>query len=78
MLRGFKSGEEDEDEFWVEGLGTKLLNRFLAVRDKSGRYLGCLEYLLDFTALEQLARDKADSHKFAVDSSRADEIVDEH
>jgi DUF438 domain-containing protein len=78
MLDGFRRGERDEDEFWVEGLGTKLLNRFLAVRDKSGRYLGCLEYLLDFTALEKLARDKADSHRFTVDSSRPDEIVDEH
>jgi DUF438 domain-containing protein len=78
MLSGFRSGERDEDEFWVEGLGTRLLNRFLAVRDESGRYLGCLEYLLDFTALEQMAKDKADSHKFAVGSSGPDEIVDEH
>ena len=78
MLRGFRSGERDEDEFWVEGLGTRLLNRFLAVRDESGRYLGCLEYLLDFTALEQMAKDKADSHKFTVGSSGPDEIVDEH
>jgi DUF438 domain-containing protein len=78
MLSGFRSGERDEDEFWVEGLGTKLLNRFLAVRDESGRYLGCLEYLLDFTALEKLAKDKADSHRFVVDSSEPDAVADEH
>ncbi|MBW2217420.1 MAG: hypothetical protein JRF34_09535, partial [Deltaproteobacteria bacterium] len=53
-----------EDEFWIDGLGIKLLNRFLAVRDKSGKYMGCLEYLLDFTALDQMAEAKKDSHRF--------------
>ena len=64
MLDDLRSGRRDEDEFWVEGLGVKLLNRFLAVRDESGRYLGCIEYLLDFTALEALAEAKKDSHRF--------------
>jgi DUF438 domain-containing protein len=39
MLDDFRSGRKDEDEFWVDGLGVKLLNRFLAVRDESGNYL---------------------------------------
>jgi len=64
MLNSFKNGEKDEDEFWIDGLGIKLLNRFLAVRDKSGKYMGCLEYLLDFTALDQMAEAKKDSHRF--------------
>jgi hypothetical protein len=34
------------------------------VRDESGEYLGCIEYLLDFTALEALAEAKKDSHRF--------------
>lgn len=78
MLGSFRSGRKDEDEFWVEGLGTRLLNRFLAVRDRSGRYLGCLEYLLDFTALERLAEEKVDSHRFVVASNEADEVGDKH
>jgi DUF438 domain-containing protein len=70
MLDDLRSGRKDEDEFWVDGLGVKLLNRFLAVRDDSGKYLGCIEYLLNFTALEELAEAKKDSHRFV--SSRGD------
>ena len=64
MLDDLRAGRKDEDEFWIDGLGVKLLNRFLAVRDGSGRYLGCIEYLLDFTALEALAKAKEDAHRF--------------
>ena len=64
MLDDLRTGRKDEDEFWIEGLGVKLLNRFLAVRDESGQYLGCIEYLLDFTALEALAKAKEDAHRF--------------
>jgi DUF438 domain-containing protein len=64
MLDDLRSGRKDEDEFWIEGLGVKLLNRFLAVRDESGKYLGCIEYLLDFTALEALAKTKEGAHRF--------------
>ena len=64
ILDDFRSGRKDENEFWVDGLGVKLLNRFLAVRDESGEYLGCIEYLLNFTALKELAEAKKDSHRF--------------
>ena len=64
MLDDLRAGSKDEDEFWIDGLVVKLLNRFLAVRDESGRYLGCIEYLLDFTALEALAKAKEDAHRF--------------
>jgi DUF438 domain-containing protein len=64
MLEDLRTGRKDEDEFWIDGLGVKLLNRFLAVRDESGKYLGCIEYLLDFTALEALAKAKERAHRF--------------
>ena len=64
MLDDLRSGRKDEDAFWIDGLGVKLLNRFLAVRDESGKYLGCVEYLLDFTALEELAKANAGVHRF--------------
>ncbi len=78
MLDDFKDGERDEDEFWIEGLGTKLLNRFLAVRDESGNYMGCIEYLLDFTALEQLAEDKKDSYTFVPKPRAPQKLQDIH
>ena len=63
ILAGFKEGHADEAEFWVTDLNEKVLNRFIAVRDQSGKYLGILEYLLDFSAMEALAREKKDTHK---------------
>lgn len=71
MVSDFKNGVKDEDEFWIMVPDRKILNRFLAVRDKSGRYLGIIEYLLDFTAMEELAEAKKDSYK-----SWADEQAD--
>ena len=40
MVSDFKSGAKDEDEFWMMVPERKILNRFLAVRDRSGKYLG--------------------------------------
>jgi uncharacterized protein len=58
----FKSGAKDEEEFWMNIPERRILNRFLAVRDKSGKYLGMIEYLLDFTAMEELAEAKKDAY----------------
>ena len=78
MFDDFRSGKKDEDEFWIDGLGTKLLNRFLAVRDKEGNYLGCIEYLLDFTAMEQLAEAKKDSHRYSPIPGGLSKMEDQH
>lgn len=63
MVSDFKSGAKDEDEFWMMVPDRKILNRFLAVREKSGNYLGMIEYLLDFTAMDELAEAKKDSYQ---------------
>lgn len=63
FIDNLKSGRKDEEEFWVMFPDRKILNRFLAVRDKSGKYLGMIEYLLDFKATEDLAEAKKDAHK---------------
>ncbi len=61
ILSDFKSGKADEAEFWIPSLAPKVLNRFIALRDKTGKYLGILEYVLDFNAIEQIAEDKKDA-----------------
>jgi hypothetical protein len=76
MLDDLRTGQKDEDEFWIDGLGVKLLNRFLAVRDESGKYLGCIEYLLDFTALEALAKAKEGAHRFVSTQAKPEAEVD--
>ena len=63
ILADFKSNEADEAAFWIPSLGPKILNRFIALRDSSGKYMGILEYLLDFNAIEQIKEDKKDAPK---------------
>ncbi len=66
MLSDFKSGNADEAEFWVtvEEMGLKALNRFFAIRDPEGKYLGTMEYLLNFGYIDQIAEEKKDAHVF--------------
>jgi DUF438 domain-containing protein len=63
LVSDFKNGVKDEDEFWIMVPERKILNRFLAVRDRSGKYQGMIEYLLDFTAMDELAEAKKDAYK---------------
>jgi DUF438 domain-containing protein len=63
MVSDFKSGAKDEDEFWIMIPERPLLNRFLAVRNKSAEYLGLIEFLVDFKSYEELAEAKKDSYK---------------
>ncbi len=62
FVSNLKSGKKDEEEFWLLFPDRKILNRFLAVRDKSGTYLGMIEYLLDFKSMEELAEAKKNAH----------------
>lgn len=66
ILSDFKSGKADEAEFWitVEEIGLKALNRFFAIRDSEGNYLGTMEYLLNFGYVEQIAEEKKGAHVF--------------
>jgi DUF438 domain-containing protein len=62
LIENLRSGKKDEDEFWVS-YEQKILNRFLAVRGKNGEFLGIIEYLLDFNAVEKIAEEKKDAYK---------------
>ena len=64
ILSDFKSGEKDEAEFWVviDDIGLKALNRFFAIRNESGKYLGTMEYLLNFSYIDNIAEEKKDAY----------------
>jgi len=62
FISNLKTGKKDEEEFWLLFPDRKIMNRFLAVRDSSGKYLGMIEYLLDFKAVEELAEAKKGAH----------------
>ena len=62
MVNNLKSGKTNEEEFWVS-YNDRILNRFIAVRNKEGKYLGMLEYLFRFNDLEKLAEAKKEAYK---------------
>jgi PAS domain S-box-containing protein len=51
LLREMKAGKRENARFWYnridEGVPRKLLVNYFAIRDESGRYVGCLETLQD-------------------------------
>jgi len=58
ILDGFKSGERDLAEFWVDVKGRKIHIRYFAVRDSSGKYLGCVGIDQDITDIQKLEGEK--------------------
>jgi DUF438 domain-containing protein len=59
-----KQGKRDKARFWIDlPLGEKkeihkVMIEYYAVRDKQGRYLGCLEASQDITELQTLTGQK--------------------
>ncbi len=62
LISNLKDGVKDEEEFWVS-FNDRILNRFIAVRNKQGKYLGMIQYLFRFKDLEKLAEEKKDAYK---------------
>jgi PAS domain S-box-containing protein len=54
VLSDFKSGKRDSAEFWIDLKGRKVYIRYLAVRNKAGRYLGTLEATQDITEIREI------------------------
>lgn len=55
ILEAFKRGERNKAEFWLE-IGGKFIHiQYLALRNKQGRYLGCLEVGQDATHVRALS-----------------------
>jgi len=62
LISNLRSGAKDEEEFWVS-YSDRILNRFIAVRGKDGKYLGLIQYLFRFKDLEKLAEEKKEAYK---------------
>ncbi len=58
ILEAFKAGRKDEAEFWIPMGGKFILIRYMAVRDQSGAYKGCLEVSQDVTSIRKLEGQK--------------------
>jgi DUF438 domain-containing protein len=54
ILQGLRSGRQDRAAFWIEKGGRFVHIEYVAVRDATGAYLGCLEVTQDLTAKRAL------------------------
>jgi len=58
ILSDFKSGKRDVAEFWIQVKGRMIFIRYFPVRDRGGKYLGCLEVSEDITGIKKLEGEK--------------------
>jgi PAS domain S-box-containing protein len=58
ILSGFKSGKSNVANFWINMKGRMIYIRYFAVRDGTGRYLGCLEVTQDITDIKRIEGEK--------------------
>ena len=58
IIDEMKAGTRDVAEFWIDHKGMKVLIRYFAVRDRDGKYLGCLEASQDITDLQKIKGEK--------------------
>ena len=58
IISVLKSGKKDFEDFWIDLNDRKLYIRYMAVRDKEGKYLGTLEVNQDITDLKKIKGEK--------------------
>jgi len=58
ILTSFKDGKKDTYDFWIDRRGKLVYIRYLAIRDRQGKYLGTLEVTQDITGIKKLEGEK--------------------
>ncbi|NHJ48383.1 MAG: DUF438 domain-containing protein [Asgard group archaeon] len=58
ILDDFRAGKRSVAEFWINLKGQVVHIRYFAIRDKAGKYLGCLEASQDITRIQKLEGQK--------------------
>jgi hypothetical protein len=58
ILDDFKNNKRSSAEFWIDLKNRKIYIRYFAVRDKNGKYLGCLEVSQDITEIQKIKGEK--------------------
>ena len=58
IVKDFKDGTKDSEQFWIQ-MGDKfVLIQYFAVRDENGEYMGALEHSMDIAPLKALEGEK--------------------
>ena len=58
ILEDFRNNKRDSANFWIDLKGRKIYIRYFAVRDKEGKYVGCLEVTQDITDIQKIIGEK--------------------
>jgi len=58
IIDEMKAGTRDVAEFWIDHRERKVSILYFAVRDRDGKYLGCLEASQDITDLQKISGEK--------------------
>ncbi|MHA1614354.1 MAG: DUF438 domain-containing protein [Candidatus Thorarchaeota archaeon] len=58
ILDDFRAGKRESAEFWLNLGGKTVLIKYFAVRNSSGKYLGCLEVSQDITDIKNIKGEK--------------------
>jgi len=58
ILDDFRGGRREAAEFWMQSNGRFVHIRFFPVRDRKGKYLGCIEVVQDITEIKKLEGEK--------------------
>ena len=58
IVKSFKSGEKDHEDFWIDFNKMFVHIRYYAIRDKQGEYLGTLEVTQDIKPIRDLQGEK--------------------
>ena len=58
IVEGFKSGEMDKAEFWINLVEKKVYIRYFPVRNDKGVYLGVLEVTQEIAEIQKLSGEK--------------------
>lgn len=61
ILNEMKAGKRDKARFWIDvgpQKDQKILIEYYALRDKEGKYLGCLEVTQNITEIQKLTGEK--------------------
>ncbi|SHM81714.1 PAS domain-containing protein [Caldanaerovirga acetigignens] len=58
ILKNFKEGKKDAEEFWINLKGKLIYIRYFAVRDEEGNYVGTLEVTQEIGRIKELQGEK--------------------
>lgn len=58
LIRDFKEGKKDSEDFWIRMEERYILIRYFAVRDENGEFLGTLEFTQDIAPIQEITGEK--------------------